>query len=723
MEEFYHPKEDPEEDSKSMAPKRKDPGMKPKIEEPVKRTEKPKEEARTHEKPKLMEEDFLKPKPPELPPKIDIKKDKPKLESAKEVPELGIEIAPVKELSSKQEEKKPMCKYGIKCFRKNLVHFAEFDHPTAVAEAPSAVSSVDRALGTEHEEDPQKFTGATPPSKRQKVELDVWQSEEESSDGVELPPGLTRSYSSMTEKERKQLIADAIKAKARMEEEMKKKEADLAHLLKQKEEQERLLKMKGQEAETLRQKGEEVTLTLKAQQEESLRILKAKQEAEEQLERTKKAAKHLLKKKDEAVQKEKEKATLLLKEKEAEAEAKVAAAAVEAKLQWEEYKEKLKKDLVKAQESLRPGGSGMLVKGEAEALASSKTVFFQLYAQRTHDNSAEQIHFRLAESQFYRLLENNDYRVTMVEYVVSPPVVARYKKAIAALTTLRAKDMTPEAVQKLREGQAHTEANCVLDPVLGFHGTAIKNIQSICEHGFKVPGSAGGFTHSTDAGWYGRGVYFSEFPSYAMEYITSGTKLLLCQVVLGKIYHCTKLIHGAPLQEGYDSHMSPDGKEAVIFNSEHILPSYVVHYTKKTGLFEYVRPKPTEDPVEEELPWEKSKDATEALKYAQKRLDAKGDEESKLFKGVVFVTCGKLLLSAKAMNEMLEEFAGSVNANVSSEVSFVLSTQEEVNKKGPKIVQAIAKKVPILDQAFAFDCIRNGHYDYKNHQDYLLSAP
>lgn len=679
-------------------------------------------------KPKLAAEEVLRPKPKIAeegllkPSKLEVKEELATTES---------EIA---------KKEKPMCKYGIKCFRKNLVHFAEFDHPIAGGAATVESSAPRKEM--EREEEPKKAT-KTPPAKKQKMTDpdDVWPSTEEDDDGVELPPELTRSYSSMTEKERKQLIADAIKAKARMEEEMKKKEADLIELMKrkeadlmklmqQKEEQEKksaevekLLKMKGQEADSLRKKGEEATLTLKAHQEEAQRILKLKQEAEDQLKQTKKAAQHLLKKKDEAVAKEKERALVLLKQKEAEAESKLAAVTAEAKQKWDDYKEQLKKDLVKAQESLRQGSGGhMLVKGEAEALESSKTVLFPLYAQRTHDNSAEQAHFRLAESQFYRLLENNDYRVTMVEYVVSPAVVARYKKAIAALTEQRAKDMTPEAIRKLKEGQAHTEARCVLDPVLGFHGTATKNIASICEHGFKVPGGTEGFTHSTDAGWYGRGVYFSEFPSYAMEYITSGTKLLLCQVVLGKIYHCTKLIHGAPLQAGYDSHMSPDGKEVVIFNSEHILPSYVVHYTKKTGQFEYSRPKPVDD-SEEEAPWQKSKDAAEALVHAKKRLDAKGDEESKVFKGVVFVTCGKLLLSVKAMNEMLEEFAGSVATNVSSEVSFVLSTQDEVNKKGPKILQAMTKKVPILDQSFAFDCIRNGRYDYKTHQEYLLPVP
>lgn len=97
-----------------------------------------------------------------------------------------------------------------------------------------------------------------------------------------------------------------------------------------------------------------------------------------------------------------------------------------------------------------------------------------------------------------------------------------------------------------------------------------------------------GFKHRTDTGWYGKGVYFSEFPAYSMSYIQGATKLLLCQVLCGKVYKCTKLIHGHALMSGSDSHTSPDGKELVIFNSHHILPSYIVHYkTSASGDFKY----------------------------------------------------------------------------------------------------------------------------------------
>lgn len=95
------------------------------------------------------------------------------------------------------------------------------------------------------------------------------------------------------------------------------------------------------------------------------------------------------------------------------------------------------------------------------------------------------------------------------------------------------------------------------------------------------------FLNVLSLGYYGRGVYFSEYPSYSMTYIRGASKLLLCQVLPGNVYRCTNLIHGEPLEIGHDSHTSPDGKELVIFNSHHILPSYVVHYGEAKGDFLY----------------------------------------------------------------------------------------------------------------------------------------
>ncbi|OPL33588.1 hypothetical protein AM593_08322, partial [Mytilus galloprovincialis] len=190
----------------------------------------------------------------------------------------------------------------------------------------------------------------------------------------------------------------------------------------------------------------------------------------------------------------------------------------------------------------------LLMHGEKEALEGNKVVYFDLYPERAYkEGSAAQTHFRLAESQFYRLISGSG---------------------------------NSKAIDDMKK---HRGAKMAY-PILAFHGTIEANIKSIVENNFKVPGQQG-FAHRHNNGYYGRGVYFSEFPGYSMGYISGATQLLLSQVLPGNVYVCPSVIHGASLQQGYDSHMSPDKKELVIFNSHHILPFYIVHYT--TGAFAY----------------------------------------------------------------------------------------------------------------------------------------
>ncbi|XP_052245568.1 uncharacterized protein LOC127854544 [Dreissena polymorpha] len=164
------------------------------------------------------------------------------------------------------------------------------------------------------------------------------------------------------------------------------------------------------------------------------------------------------------------------------------------------------------------------MEGEKEALEGKEVKYFDLYPERSYkEGSAAQTHFRLAESQFYRLLNTG-------------------------MTECR------ESLKK-KHGEEFSY------PVLAFHGTMETNIKPICETGFKIPGD-NVHAHRTDTGWYGKGVYFSEYPAYSMGYIKGATQLLLCQVLQGK-------------------------KELVIFNKYHILPQYIVHYQQNAGEFKY----------------------------------------------------------------------------------------------------------------------------------------
>eukprot|EP01029_Cantina_marsupialis_P011477 TRINITY_DN2559_c0_g1_i2.p1 TRINITY_DN2559_c0_g1~~TRINITY_DN2559_c0_g1_i2.p1 ORF type:complete len:569 (+),score=173.00 TRINITY_DN2559_c0_g1_i2:83-1789(+) len=233
--------------------------------------------------------------------------------------------------------------------------------------------------------------------------------------------------------------------------------------------------------------------------------------------------------------------------------------ALKEKERLTEKLQQTKKEAKKAKSKLSEAESKIYIKGEQDALESGKVTLFDIFPQRKYEDSPEQTHLRIAESQFYRLTNQcygNTIKVVKIEYIVNPKLQKRFN----------------EAQDKISKDIGHQE-----DPVLAFHGTAEANIPKIAETGFRVPGQ-NGHTHATDTGWYGKGVYFSEFPDYCMGYIKGGTKLLLSKVLLGKAFHCTKLIHGAALKHGYHSHTSPDKQELVVFNADHMLPTYIVHY-------------------------------------------------------------------------------------------------------------------------------------------------
>ncbi|KAK6168972.1 hypothetical protein SNE40_020113 [Patella caerulea] len=213
-------------------------------------------------------------------------------------------------------------------------------------------------------------------------------------------------------------------------------------------------------------------------------------------------------------------------------------------------------------EKLSVKGGHQLLKGEEDALKGTKTVYFPLVPKRSYDDSrpAEEYHFRVAESQFGRLIgTNGQYSVTKVEYVVNPVLKKKFEYA-------------KQQLKKSRGGDSAL-------PVLAFHGTAEANIQPICENGFKKLGDSG--FKQTHGSKYGNGVYFSEYPTYSMGYIQGATKLLLCQVLLGKSYTCTALRSSSQVEPGYDSHISADKKELVVFDTNRILPCYIVHYGGK----------------------------------------------------------------------------------------------------------------------------------------------
>jgi len=172
-------------------------------------------------------------------------------------------------------------------------------------------------------------------------------------------------------------------------------------------------------------------------------------------------------------------------------------------------------------------------------------------------------------------------KITKVEYVVNPVLIRKFEKKRLEMATRLDWEGMYLIVQKKRRNIYWTLLTSIVDtkPILCFHGTGEANINKIIVTNFDVSKVGS----STDAGYYGAGIYFSEFPSLSMSYTRGALKFLLCQVLVGQTYVCPGLIMGAKKKEGYDSHQSPDKSEIVIFDSDQILPYYIVHFQMKAG--------------------------------------------------------------------------------------------------------------------------------------------
>jgi len=108
-----------------------------------------------------------------------------------------------------------------------------------------------------------------------------------------------------------------------------------------------------------------------------------------------------------------------------------------------------------------------------------------------------------------------------------------------------------------------------------------------------------------DPGFFGKGIYMTQLPSYGFLYASSRSSLLLSWVLMGQVYPVTEgvggqdSLNGQPLKEGFNSHYvlvkragisqfadvqhpdkGPDGDELVVGRSQQCLPRYLVHFKK-----------------------------------------------------------------------------------------------------------------------------------------------
>ena len=191
---------------------------------------------------------------------------------------------------------------------------------------------------------------------------------------------------------------------------------------------------------------------------------------------------------------------------------------------------------------------------------SSKKII--LPKRQADNDDVLQTHFSFVESRFLRMMNRRNpsplssKEITQIEFYINPQLEAHFKKKC-------------EEFQKKYPGQIEEST-----PIYGFHGTKTDSVvEAIMNENFQP----------SKSGKFGAGVYFSEQPNYTFGY-GGENHLIMAQILPGKVLECKYSgMSNRKCETGFDSHggfkQSDDTfHEIVIFNSDQILPMYVLHF-------------------------------------------------------------------------------------------------------------------------------------------------
>lgn len=176
-------------------------------------------------------------------------------------------------------------------------------------------------------------------------------------------------------------------------------------------------------------------------------------------------------------------------------------------------------------------------------------------------------------------LNTSEYRIVHIESIIRHDLRANFLQT------------QEHMLSKLRDELHYSESEApeVVQPRIAFHGTQNKNVPTIVAHGLTVPdrNNIPG-TRRAKKGIYTspsamHALAFSD-PGRSAETELPGLKLVVCAVVLGRIYLADndRLLHSA-IPEGYDSIKPTFSPEYVVEIPSQVLPLYIVHLDKGPG--------------------------------------------------------------------------------------------------------------------------------------------
>lgn len=121
-----------------------------------------------------------------------------------------------------------------------------------------------------------------------------------------------------------------------------------------------------------------------------------------------------------------------------------------------------------------------------------------------------------------------------------------------------------------------------------YHGATPQSLRAIAEQGFLEPNmfaQMSGKISILDRGYFGRGIYQGFAADYAIHYAEEyrhSDEILLSMISPGRSYTVKKGgdKYGKDCEPDYHSHISPESKEIVLFQSAQILPLFIIRFKR-----------------------------------------------------------------------------------------------------------------------------------------------
>ncbi|TVY53379.1 hypothetical protein LCER1_G005469 [Lachnellula cervina] len=198
-----------------------------------------------------------------------------------------------------------------------------------------------------------------------------------------------------------------------------------------------------------------------------------------------------------------------------------------------------------------------------------------------------------------------EFRILHVEPVFREDLVVRFRERqkkmreeLDTLTYAQLRECVDGKVIKVGSYQDNREdlAQEICKQRVAFHGTQRHLVSSIVRYGFVKPGAKAGdeVVDIRCGASFGVGIYSSPNSSFSLMYADMsegfgqktrvedlpGLRLLVCAVLMGRALQVTReetLRTTEIADPTAHSHVSPNGKEYIVFEASQIIPCYVIH--------------------------------------------------------------------------------------------------------------------------------------------------